>query len=237
VSAGGRRAAALVPPVAFVVAVVVLVAAGRGDLAAPPIDGFGAWLEARGAVTAAVALLRLAALGAAVWMLVVVSIAAVAELAGARRLAAAAERAMPPAVRRALTGLAGAGAVGAVLVGADRVPGVGAASAARAPAVLEEAPVPTVTMSLLPADEPPEVPGPPASTPAATSPVASWTVAPGDSFWSIAEEVVGDALGGPPTDAEIVNYWRRLIETNRAELVSGDPDLILPGQVFTLPPR
>ena len=31
----------------------------------------------------------------------------------------------------------------------------------------------------------------------------TWTVAPGESFWSIAEELLADHLGRPPTDAEM----------------------------------
>jgi nucleoid-associated protein YgaU len=88
--------------------------------------------------------------------------------------------------------------------------------------------VPTATMSVLPEGEAP-VPAP--------VPPAEWTVEPGDSFWSIAEEVVADELGRRPSDAEVAAYWRLLIETNRDRLVTADPDLIHPGQVFTLPPR
>jgi len=42
--------------------------------------------------------------------------------------------------------------------------------------------------------------------------------------------------GALPTDAEIVPYWRRLIEANRSELAHRDnPDLIFPAQVFVVP--
>jgi nucleoid-associated protein YgaU len=61
-------------------------------------------------------------------------------------------------------------------------------------------------------------------------------VRPGECFWSIAERVLTDNWGRAPTDAEIVPYWRRLIDANRLELVQPDnPDLILPGQVFAVP--
>jgi len=63
-----------------------------------------------------------------------------------------------------------------------------------------------------------------------------WTVRPGECFWSIAERVLTAHTGQAPTDAEIVPYWHRLIDANRAELVQREnPDLILPGQVFTVP--
>jgi len=39
--------------------------------------------------------------------------------------------------------------------------------------------------------------------------------------------------GRPPTDAEVIPYWRELIDANRT--VVRDPDLILPGQRIDLP--
>ena len=61
--------------------------------------------------------------------------------------------------------------------------------------------------------------------------------AAGDSFWSIAAQHVRSATGLAPSDAEVAPYWRVLIEANRDHLVvPGEPDLIHPGQVFTLPP-
>ena len=64
-----------------------------------------------------------------------------------------------------------------------------------------------------------------------------WVVAPGDHLWGIAEETLADHLGRAPTDAEVVPYWRLVIEANRDRLVHrDDPDLILPGQELVLPP-
>jgi hypothetical protein len=66
---------------------------------------------------------------------------------------------------------------------------------------------------------------------------STWTVRPGDSFWSIADVVLQQAWGRPPTDAEIGPYWLELITANRARLLHpGIPDLIYTGQVFTVPP-
>ena len=57
-----------------------------------------------------------------------------------------------------------------------------------------------------------------------------WVVDAGDSFWSIAEDVVG---AGDRTQA----YWERLIAVNRGRLAVPDqPDLLFPGQRLTLPP-
>ncbi len=82
-------------------------------------------------------------------------------------------------------------------------------------------------------------PGPTATTPGPTAgrvTTGTWTVAPGQCFWSIAEATLSRAWGRAPTPTEIVPYWNRLIEANRAELA--DPhnaDLVFPGQVFALP--
>lgn len=65
-----------------------------------------------------------------------------------------------------------------------------------------------------------------------------WVVAPGESFWSIAEEALRDARGGTqPADEEIASYWRQLIAANRARLSAPDnPDLLHVGQALVLPP-
>jgi nucleoid-associated protein YgaU len=58
-----------------------------------------------------------------------------------------------------------------------------------------------------------------------------WVVGAGDSFWSIAEDVVG--AGGDHVRA----YWEQLIAANADRLaVPGQPDLLFPGQRLTLPP-
>ena len=65
---------------------------------------------------------------------------------------------------------------------------------------------------------------------------ATYTVTPGDTFWSIADQTLR-AAGHDPDDGAIIPYWRSLIEANRDRLRARDePDLIFPGQVFVLPP-
>ena len=66
---------------------------------------------------------------------------------------------------------------------------------------------------------------------------SQWTVAPGDSFWSIASDRLAEATGRPVGDRDIVSYWKQLVDVNRGNLVvPGDVDLIFPGQVLVLPP-
>jgi nucleoid-associated protein YgaU len=77
---------------------------------------------------------------------------------------------------------------------------------------------------------------PPAVIAPASLTADRWTVKPGECFWTIAESVLHRAWGRPPSEAEIVPYWQRLIAANRSALAHpGDPDLIFPGQVFDVP--
>lgn len=75
-----------------------------------------------------------------------------------------------------------------------------------------------------------------APTAATAPPTGSWTVRPGDDFWSIAESVVG-ASPSPGDTAGVGRYWVRLIQANRSRLADpSDPNLLFPGQVLVLPP-
>jgi hypothetical protein len=89
------------------------------------------------------------------------------------------------------------------------------------------------------APEAPPAPPPPVSAPAPVeTPAASdtWLVERGDSLWSIAATHLADRTGGPVTDAQIVPYWRAVIEANRVILVNpNDPNLLFCGQVVELP--
>ena len=75
----------------------------------------------------------------------------------------------------------------------------------------------------------------PAHEPAPGS-ASAYTVAVGDSFWSIAEQQVTSRLGRTPTDADVLEPWLALIDVNRDRLLDpADPDLLHPGQVLRLP--
>jgi nucleoid-associated protein YgaU len=81
--------------------------------------------------------------------------------------------------------------------------------------------------------------GSPSFVPISTSEVGptqqSVVVEAGDHLWRISEEHLAVVLGRPAEDQEVDPYWRSVIETNRDLLISGDPDLIYPGEVVTLP--
>ncbi len=86
----------------------------------------------------------------------------------------------------------------------------------------------------------------PASPPARKVPVTTaittgdgddrYTVVAGDNLWTIAENALQSTSDDPGT-AEVVQYWRTVIAANASSLRSGDPNLIFPGEILTLPPR
>jgi nucleoid-associated protein YgaU len=98
-------------------------------------------------------------------------------------------------------------------------------------------PTTTTTMTQVPA---PAAPAPTrAADPGAEVGSSTWIVEPGDSFWSIAAEIVSvppHGAGGQPSDRQVAGYWRRLIEANRSRLLDpANPDLLVPGQELILP--
>jgi nucleoid-associated protein YgaU len=65
---------------------------------------------------------------------------------------------------------------------------------------------------------------------------SSVVVEQGDHLWRTSAEHLATVLGRPAEDAEIDPYWRSVIEVNVQSLISGDPDLIYPGETVVLPP-
>jgi nucleoid-associated protein YgaU len=62
-----------------------------------------------------------------------------------------------------------------------------------------------------------------------------YVVHAGDSLWGIARAEVTRSGGGQVDDAAIARYWLRVVAANRATLRSGNPSLIFPGEIVTLP--
>jgi nucleoid-associated protein YgaU len=57
----------------------------------------------------------------------------------------------------------------------------------------------------------------------------------GDNLWAIARATLIARGVSAPADAAIVPYWRAVIAANTGTLRSGDPNLIYPGEIVTLP--
>ena len=205
----------------------LLIALGRGELGTPPVDDLGGWLDQRGAVVAAFACLRLLALGLGVYVASVSALHLAAATMRSHHIAAIAGALSTPSLRNAL---AGTGVASAIVLGSVSPP------TAQTP----PRPVDTVTMHLLdaePSTPAPPTPAPQPSSTAALAPPDVWTVAPGDSFWSIAADTMRDARGDEVDDADVVSYWATLVTENADILVApSNPDLLFAGQVVVLPP-
>lgn len=230
----------------LVLLAVVLAVLTAGAPRTPPVAPaqWGGWLRSTPPVEVAFAVVRLAAI-VTVWYLAAATVVGLGvRLVRAPRLTAATDRLTVPPVRRVLAGL-GMATMG-LTSGAAPFVGSSTAVAAQAPVtvtVTTEAgrpnPESTVTMRRLP---PTDEAAPAAVAPAEPTPppagdrTDSWTVAPGECFWTIADQVLTRAWGRPAADQEIVPYWKRLIEANRAALADpSNPDLLYVGQTFTVP--
>jgi nucleoid-associated protein YgaU len=251
-----RGAAPLLGAVGLLAVAAASWTVGRSALPPPPVGSpstLAAWADELGPVGAAMALTRLAAAAAAAWlgtaMLVHLTLDAVAPAGPVRARAALL---VPATARHAVALLAGVG-LGSVSV----VTGPTSVLASDPPATATLRDVPPAS----PADHEPVAKlrsldtaadtdtdtgadtgagaGAGADTDAASQvPDASlevWSVEPGESFWSIATEVLADRWGRTPTDGEVGPYWRALVRANSDRLVTGDPDLLYAGQVLVLP--
>ncbi len=56
----------------------------------------------------------------------------------------------------------------------------------------------------------------------------------GESLWRLAGAILLERTGREPTSGDIARFWPHIYEANRA-VIGDDPNLILPGQQFTIP--
>lgn len=70
---------------------------------------------------------------------------------------------------------------------------------------------------------------------ASTGGSIEYVVQPGDSIWSVSFVHLHRSRTGPVPDPEVLRVWRQVVDLNRGRLRSGDPDLIFPGEILTLP--
>lgn len=228
---------------AIAAAIVALHHLGGGMLALPSsrsTSAVGDWAQQRDPVTVGFAVLRLVALVVAYHLAATTAIGLAGRIMSLPGWVRAAEAWTFPPLRTTWGRMAGLG-LSATAVLTAPVPPSTAAS------------LPDATMKVVEASPP----GPPGSATiqvvdgrAAPTAEATTTVEPradtiieataeqhevraGDHLWAIAETRISDHLGRPATDAEVGDYWRRLIGANPQVV---DPDLIHPGQLITVPP-
>lgn len=248
-----------------VLAVVALHRLGTVDGLAVPWASLREWLAHSPTDEVVAAIVRLAALAIAWWLLISTVLYFVASAAGAARLARAVAYGTLPLARRwthrALTASVVAGAaLGIRPVAAAPPPSTGPAPSPaaivvevdhrdRARGVTTTTGVPGRSGRAGGLESAPVVAPPPAPSPSPTGLVpapapepgtigATYVVVGGDSLWSIAASHLAQLTARSEADlddAETAGYWAAVVETNRARLASGDPNLIFPGEVLDLP--
>ena len=243
-------------------AIVMLTAVGREPAFRVPLTRLDDWLAVTPPADALVAGLRWVALLGAWWLLAGTLLYVAAAVTRVPAAVRAVRWAALPPVRRVVDAAFAATVVGgAVLAPASagaRVAGPPPTTFVRDGRGGDLASLPPATTA---APNPPAVPptaptGPrrprrprrraptaAAVPPAAPSPPPGGmevqvVVAPGDDLWALAAGRLAATRGIAPAavaDAEIAPYWVAVCERNRAALASGDPNLIFPGEVVTLP--
>lgn len=227
---------------------------GAGDLATPPADSLDAlttWAEDGDAATTAMALVRIIA-ELAVWYLLVTSLLQLAAVRSrSRGVGRIADAVAVPGSRRLVHAGLGVGLLAATAAGTDPAPTPGSTAWMQPRAEVDEtlpdtseqatpAGADAGTASMTPRSAPPTTPtdadADADATPEVPNASTTWRVDRGESFWSIASDVLSDAWGRPATDLEIDPFWRSLVAHNRDRLLDpDDPDVIMTGQVFELP--
>jgi len=233
--------------VTLVATIGVLNRLGSGQLSTPPLldrSELQLWLDDRDAVVAAFAIIRLVGLALAWYLLVVTVLGLAARLSHIPALVRLADLATLPAVRKILGAVAGVGltASAASLMAANMFPdqaphGGGSEVMADNQVVLERLPDgDDVILRRLPDLEDGTSTLEVEEAPPAEQAAPTWTAAPGDHLWHVAEATLAESWGRAPTDGEVAPYWTGLIEANRDVLADpSNPDLIHAGQTFRLP--
>jgi hypothetical protein len=209
-------------------------------------SGLGAWLRATPAEDAIAACVWFAAVGGAIWLTGSTLIYVIARASRVPALIRSVEWMTLPTIRRAIERT-----LGPVLV---------AATMTATPVLAEPPPSFVVVVdrdgTLLPPGLVGPLPahsetsagaagpaGPPLLTNSQEPPTAvveasteAVKVRSGDNLWVICRRHLTGALGRLPANDEIAPYWRQVIARNQPHLISGNPDLIYPGEVIKLPP-
>lgn len=222
----------------------------RHQLATPPLtswDGATAWYERTGPIVATMAGLRVTGLAVSIWLAAAVALQLVAALVDDRGVRLLADVVSPRWLRRMGHGMARASLSAGLTVGLAAPPlaampiGVAQtqpADEANGESVAVMRPLPPTAAPTAASDEVPTTQQVPTTLPpptAASPHPEIVVVTAGSSCWSLAAEALEDRLGRAGSDAEIRRLWSRMIAANADRFVTGDPDLIYPGQELQLP--
>lgn len=198
------------------------------------------------------------ALGTAAWLLFSVLLVVVARATGSQTLKTASRWTAIPAIRRlaervtavslVISTLATPSAalaqqtppipvIAVVESTEEPAPSLPAATNAESstPAAVPPLPALVVRPNLTEAPTPDFRPAVDAPTPVEQATAQTHVVAPGENLWMISHDTLHARLGRAPSDQETTTYWIDLIDANRPNLRSGDPDLIIPGESIDLP--
>jgi nucleoid-associated protein YgaU len=176
---------------------------------------------------------RLLAAGLTAYVVLVALVGIGLRLVGANLIATALDGLTPRIVRHLV-----ASVVGLALWTASAHAGESGADAPVVMRRLPDAPVARTTTTSPMVAPPVVAPVAPIAPKSVTTsaPEPTWTIRPGQHFWAVAEHVLTETWGRPPTPAEVVPYWKKLIEANRERLSDrNNPDLVFPGQVLVIP--
>lgn len=220
-----------------------LAALGDGSLAGPRVSswsGASAWYDEVGAGTVAVAGLRMVTMAAVAWLLLGTVLQLLASFTLRGGLATLADTISPLVLRRLAHGFAGLSVSAGLALPA--LPGqLGGDPPGTAVMQVVEEGAETSSTTVAPTMAPPaQVIVAPTATPNPAAPSLpadeEVRVEAGDSFWSLAVDVVSEGRSDAPGEAEVMRYWTRLIEANRERLVDpANPDLLFPNQVLVVP--
>jgi hypothetical protein len=231
---------------------------GRGPAAPAGIDWshLGRWLGDAPPEDAVVAVVRLIGIVLAGWLLATTTLYLLARLTRLPALVQGVEWATLPGVRRMVDAAVAASIMGGAIVGAHPA---GAQVPAPPPIVVAldttttstpghlYVPVPAgdgrlataTTATTAPATTTQLLQAPPAAAPPAEALGHTHTVVPGDNLWTISEAELSRQTGRTPdhlAEVEVRYYWIKVLDANRSRLLSGNPNLIYPGEQILCPP-